>query len=298
VTPFTDDFQLGYEIDLGRNMSFEAVYTNRRTRDIFEDYDLALYGYDLDGVTTSYPGPLDHPDSLWLGLDYFGYAENPGSNFVIMTLAGGERNYQGVEFTFRKRYSNNWQALVAYTYNDAEGSSNSDGNADFQGDAIWLDPRAPNQYGTQPGLIRNMLKGALTYRFDMGLEVGGFYQWNSGLNLSQTFLASNRHLPARTDKVGLEQTEFAGITRHWLAPNVVGSEENPSWGQLDLRVQYIANFSRGLMGEFFVDMFNITNGQGARRNQDLVAGEGGIAFREPVRWVNPRRFYLGARLRF
>jgi hypothetical protein len=52
------------------------------------------------------------------------------------------------------------------------------------------------------------------------------------------------------------------------------------------------------MGEFFVDMFNVVNNQDARRNQDLVAGEGGIAFGEAVRWVNPRRFFLGARLRF
>jgi hypothetical protein len=143
-----------------------------------------------------------------------------------------------------------------------------------------------------------VFKGAVTYRFDMGLEVGGVYQWNSGLNLSKTFLASNRHLPARTDKLGLDPYEFAGYTRAWLAPDVVGTVDNPSWGQLDLRVQYIANLGRGLMGEFFVDMFNITNGQGTRRVQDLVAGEGGIAFGEPVRWVNPQRFYLGARLRF
>ncbi len=41
-TPYTDDLQIGYGVDLGRNMSFEAVYANRRTRDIFEDYDLHL----------------------------------------------------------------------------------------------------------------------------------------------------------------------------------------------------------------------------------------------------------------
>ncbi len=75
-----------YEIDLGNNMSFEALYTNRRTRDVLEDYDLALYAYDTDGVTTLYPGPIDHPDSMFLGFDYFGYTENPGSNFVIATL--------------------------------------------------------------------------------------------------------------------------------------------------------------------------------------------------------------------
>ncbi len=99
---------------------------------------------------------------------------------------------------------------MAYTYNDAEGNTNSDSNADFQGDVIWLDPRAPNQFGRQPGLINHMFKGAFTYRFDMGLELGGFYRWNSGLWLSQTFSASRRHLPARVDNVGLRPVRVCG----------------------------------------------------------------------------------------
>jgi hypothetical protein len=297
-TPYTDDFQLGYEIDLGSNMSFETIYTNRRTRDIFEDYDLSLYAYDIDGVSTAYPGPLDHPDSLWLGLDYFGFPANPGSNFVVATLEGGERNYQGIEFVFRKRFTGRWQALASYTYNDAQGNSNSDGNADFQGDVIWLDPRAPNQFGNQPGLISHLFKTALTYQFDMGLEVGGFYQWNNGFLLSETFSASSRHLPVRTAELGLPPFEFAGITRSWIAPGVVGSVDNPSWGQLDLRIQYIWNIASNYKAEFFVDWFNVTDNQNAFRIQDLVAGEGGIAFGEPTRWINPTRFFLGARFNF
>ena len=42
-TPYTDELQIGYGVDLGNNMSFDAPYYNRRTRDIFEDYDLELY---------------------------------------------------------------------------------------------------------------------------------------------------------------------------------------------------------------------------------------------------------------
>ena len=50
-TPYTDDLQFGYAVDLGNNMSFDALYFNRRTRDILEDYDLELYA-DPNG----YPG--------------------------------------------------------------------------------------------------------------------------------------------------------------------------------------------------------------------------------------------------
>ena len=292
-TPYTDDLQIGYEIDLGQSTSFEVLYTNRRTRQILEDYDLALYAFSTDG-STLYPGPIDDPDSLWLGFDYFGYDSNPGSNFVIATLEGGERNYQGVEFTFRKRFTGKWQALVSYTYNDASGNTNSDSNADFQGDVIWLDPRAPNQFGDQPGLIRHLFKGGMTYQFDMGLEIGGTFTANNGFLLNRTFSASRRHLPIRAT----EPTTFAGITRLWLADDAVGSQDNPGWAQLDIRVQYVARFGGNMRAEFFVDMFNILNSQTAFRNQDLFSGSGGIAFGDPVNWRRPMRFFLGARFNF
>ena len=34
------------------------------------------------------------------------------------------------------------------------------------------------------------------------------------------------------------------------------------------------------------------------REQDIVVGLSGVAFGEPIQWVDPRRFYLGARFMF
>jgi hypothetical protein len=293
-TPYTDENQFGYEVDLGRNMSLSATYYNRRTRDILEDYDLELYATAQDGEI-HYPGPLDDPNSLFLGLDYFGYSENPGSNFVIATLAGGERNAQGLELAFRKRYADRWQALVSYNWLDAEGNTNSDSNADFQGDVIFLDPRAPNQFGRQPGSISHLFKAAGSYSFDFGLQLGAFYTWNSGTYSSNTFLASSRNLPIRVSPT--EQFEYAGITTRWIAPNTVGAIENPSWGTLDLRAQYTRRIGRAT-GEVFVDLFNITDNQNAIRNQDLVAGQGTLVYGEGIQWITPRRAFVGARVRF
>ena len=289
-TPYTDDLQIGYAVDLGNNMSFDALYFNRRTRDILEDYDLQLYA-DAD-----YPGPRDHPQSLFLGYEYFGYTSNPGSNFVIATLAGGKRDFNGLEFVFRKRFANRWQTLASYNWNHAEGNTNSDSNADFQGDVDFLDPRAPNQFSTQPGLIRHLLKGAASYQFDFGLQLGGTFNWNSGTVASRTFLASARNLPIRVSAA--EAFEFAGYTTRWLAPNAVGTLTNPSWGQIDLRAQYNRRLVENASVEFFVDLFNVFNNQDAVRNQDLVAGQGTKAFGDAILWVNPRRAFLGARVKF
>ncbi len=296
-TPYTDDMQLGYAVDLGRNMSFEATYSQRWTRDILEDYDLHLYaepdGYaGLEGI----PGPVDHPDSMFLGYNYFGYTSNPGSNFVIATLAGGKRDWKGVELVFRKRFDRGWQMLTSYNWQDAKGNTNSDSNADFQGDLLFLDPRAPNQYGPQPGLIKHLFKGGVSYAFDMGLQLGAAYRWNSGALLSRTFFASSRHLPNR---VGTAQAfEYAGITTRWIEPGAVGGFEQPSWGTVDLRAQYIFNTAGRSQVEFFVDMFNIFNNQSEVRLMDLVAGQGGTSFGEATEWITPRRAFIGARFKF
>jgi len=45
-------------------------------------------------------------------------------------------------------------------------------------------------------------------------------------------------------------------------------------------------------------MFNVLNNQNSVRNQDLVAGSGGKAFGDEILWVNPRRAFLGARVKF
>jgi hypothetical protein len=195
---------------------------------------------------------------------------------------------------FRKRYSNNWQLLGSYTYNWAKGNTNSDSNADFQGDVLFLDPLAPNSYQRLPGTIPHVFKVAGSYLWPIGIEVGGALRYNSGTIASRTFAAQGRNLPVEVD----EPFEFAGINEFWLAPDAVGSLQNPGWAQLDLRAQYKKRFTPALGAEFFVDVFNVFDNQDSTRDQDLVAGAGGTAFGEPIRFLDPRRFFLGARLTF
>ncbi|MDQ3281758.1 MAG: TonB-dependent receptor [Acidobacteriota bacterium] len=284
-TPYTDEIQLSYQMDLGRNMSFEVNADRRHTRDILEDYDLELYADPANPAASG---------DFYLGLDYFGYSKNPGSNFVIGTLAGGKRDYDGVDLIFRRRFADNWQALVSYTWSDAKGNTNSDSNADFQGDVIWLDPRAPNMYGRQPGSIEHLFKFAGSYRAFNRLELGAVYNWNSGTVASRTFRSSRRNLPVRV----ATGYKYGGVTSRWVEEGAVGGLTNPSYGTLDLRAQWNQPLMRGTSLELFVDVFNALDDQAVVRNQDLLAGEGSSHFGDPITYVDPRRFYLGARFLF
>ena len=282
-TPYTDEYSMGYERMVTEDISASIQYTRRRTRDILEDYDLGLYGDTLAG--TAYELPLS----------YFGYETAPASNYVIATLEGGERDYAGVEVVVTKRRTDDqpFFVLASYTNNNAEGNSNSDSNADFQGDVVWLDPRAPGVYGDQPGNIEHQIKLAGTYYFDNGIELGAVYNWNSGYLYSKTSLLYRRHLPLRVE----EAYESGGRETRWLDPDSVGSYSTGSYSTLDVRAKYVLDF-KGYQAELFVDVFNLLDDQSPIGEMDLAAGDGDYTFGQGNQWIEPRAFYLGVRMSF
>lgn len=289
-TPFTDEWMVGYATTFGQDIGLQVTVTHRRTRNLMEDYDLGLYS---DPSTPCGSEGVACPSSeFYLPYEYFGYSGNPGTNYVIATLAGGKRNYTGFEVTLQKFKSDNWQAAATYTYNLAKGNSNSDGNADFQGDWIALDPRAPNQYGPQPGNIKNQFKAWGSYEFDFGLELSGVFNWNSGTLFSRTYSLYGRHLPQMSDGY-----EYGDVIDSWILPNTVGAETGPSYYTLDFRAKYTKSFPVGKM-EVFLDVFNILNKQSPVSVMDLVDGDGVYDFKQADAWVEPRRAYLGVRYSF
>ena len=72
---------------------------------------------------------------------------------------------------------------------------------------------------------------------------------------------------------------------------------NPSYGIVDVRLLYNYRLA-GYRVELFADVFNLLDNQDAIRNQDLLAGAGGNAFGDGIRFTPPRRVFIGARLNF
>ena len=257
-------------------MSASATYYHRRTRDIFEDFDPGIYT-----VPSQYGGDINAPNSLFLGWDYFGFdpANPPAANFFLVDAQGWRARTTTVSsWSFRKRYTNNWQGLASYSYLDATGNTVSDGNADFAGDVFWLDPRAPNMEGTVPGTIHHLFKAGGSYMTKWGIELGGGYRWNSGTIVNKTQLASNRRLPIQvaTPYVYRRHQLRTGLTR----ARSVRCRTRPGV-RFDLRAQYILPV-RKLTTEFFVDLFNVFNDQAPTRTEDLVAGTGTTKFGDDI----------------
>jgi len=311
-TPYTDEFMLGGSTTIGSSIGLSASITHRVTKDIMEDYDLSLYSdptctaADCGAFGAAFPG-----SPFYLPYSYFGYETNPGTNYVIGTLAGGKREYTGVELVVTKFKTDNWFGQMSYTYNTARGNTNSDGNADYQGDWIALDPRAPNVWGPQAGNIKHQFKAYGAYEFDFGLEVSGVFNWNSGSLYTPADVVSSRYLApmyGATRDCGVDNPAtpanemtpgyyFNGVCDSYILPGFVGSGKNPSYYTFDMRFKYVADLPIG-EAEFFLDVFNVLDNQAATQVVANRAGSGQYAFEEANQWVQPRRAYVGVRYSF
>lgn len=303
-TPYTDEFQLSYSTTIGSSVGVSATVNHRRTRDILEDFDLALYSnpnataadgapFDEDGnplTGVAFPG-----SPFYLPYSYFGYSSKPNSNYVIGTLPGGKRNYTGFELTVTKYKTGNWFGQASYTHNKANGNTNSDSNADYQGDWIALDPRAPNAYGPSPGNIKHQFKAYGSYDFPFGLQASAVFNWNSGAIYTPAVSISRRYFAPMADIPYV----VGGVQDTYYLPGGIGSAKAPSYYTLDARLKYEHEVP-GLGGkaEFFLDIFNILNKQSTTDVMKLIAGNGQYDLGEGTNWVQPRRLYLGVRYSF
>lgn len=297
-TPYTDEYMIGASTTIGSSINISATITHRETRDILEDFDLGLYSDPtLTAATTAAGTPkagYAYPGSaFYLPYSYFGYTSKPNSNYVLGTLPGGERNYTGFELVVTKYKTNHWQGQASYTHNKASGNSNSDSNADFQGDWIALDPRAPNAYGPQPGNIKHQFKAYGSYDFDFGLQVSSVFNWNSGyIYTPAAVVASSRYFAPMASPY-----YYGGVYDSFYLPGGIGSEKAPAYYTLDMRFKYVRDLPIG-KAEFFLDVFNVLDKQSATDEMKLVAGDGTYDYQEASAWVAPRRAYLGVRYVF
>lgn len=292
-TPYTDEYQVSYATTIGSSIGIQATVNHRRTRDIMEDFDLGLYSDPTCTVATCGPAGYASPGTLfYLPYSYFGYSSKPNSNYVIGTLPGGKRNYTGYELTVTKYKTGNWFGQASYTHNKATGNSNSDSNADYQGDWIALDPRAPNAYGPSPGNIKHQFKAYGSYDFPFGLQASGVFNWNSGALYTPAVNISSRYFAPMSSGY-----EFGGVTDSWYLPGGIGSAKAPSYYTLDARLKYEHALPIG-KAEFFLDIFNILNKQSTTDVMKLIAGDGTYKLGQGTSFVAPRRLYLGVRYSF
>lgn len=280
---YAHEFSLTHEIDLGHELVIASQAYFRSERNIVEDYDLYTY-------VDAYKG-----DPFWgkyaLTFQDFGFGpEGPTgpANYFLSNLIGAKRDIYGLDFEISKRFSDGSYIVGQYSFKDGRGNSQSDGNADLQGDFIEIDPRTPWMWGPTPGTIRHKLKLFGTYKTPIGLSVGALLYWNSGMVYTESY----DFLPGRYSiyinwPLNDAWTDFAQT----------GQLRTPSYYQIDLKLNYYLKLYQSVMLDLFFDIYNITNNQ-AGIDVQYARNDSTWNYQETTEILLPMRFYVGARIRF
>ena len=288
--PYMNQFVVGIERDLSKNMSFSATFILRNWQNIVGRIDTVANYVVID----QYVSELDKTFQIYERTDSANY------KYVIKNIRKGDpwidhepyRKYWGIELLFNKRFSNKWQLLASYVYSQSTGTINN-GFADDVGYGGSTDD--PNFWINADGRSTNdpthMFKFQGTVVLPFGIHLSSYFRAITG-NAWTTRYRTRR----------LEQGRVTFLTE----PR--GSNHYPLEKTLDLRLEKMFTFAGKHRVGLVFDVFNVFNDNtitswGTRigydwslsGNADYTASTEGHDLRG---FARPRRARLGIRFMF
>lgn len=287
--PYMEQFVFSLERQLFKKTSLKAALIIRDWENFIIPYDRAAQYFS----TTVY----DQEN----GESYSVYSQvNPGEHaFVLSNAQKGDpwilnnpsRNYWGIQFTFRKRFSHHWQLMASYTYSETKGTIDN-----RRGDDIGMAgnssrrPWHPNYWMNAYGNC----SGDPTHSF----KILGSYQFPWGIHLNASFQARNGGAWTRSHAVRLAQ----GWREILTEPR--GSHHYPMKIILDLRVEKSWVVAQKYRLRVMMDVFNVFNTStvekwGTTMNWDFIPGKWpSTEGHKLYSLTSPRQLRLGLRFMF
>ncbi len=179
---------VGFEQMVGTNWSLGVRAVGRQFNEVIEDSTINR------GLLEKYGFVVDHDEYRLMnpGSDFEGYADL-GDGIVPVSFTAeelgypeAERNYTALEFTFKRRFADNWMFEGSYTWSklwgNYEGMVLSDNGQDDAGLTIMFDYPAlmENSSGSLQQDRRHNLKLFGAYTFNFGLQIGANATWRTG----------------------------------------------------------------------------------------------------------------------
>ena len=128
--PYTDQFTVGYERQLGSSIAVSADYVRANSRDLLMSKDLNA-GLRGDDRRRRRRCVRQGSAALTAGVRGAARRPTPGSrNFttaVTQPLNVGETDYDALLVSFKKRFSQNYEARVSYTLSKSRGNTSGNG---------------------------------------------------------------------------------------------------------------------------------------------------------------------------
>ncbi len=194
--PYTDEFTVGVEKEFARDMFASATYAHRQGRNLNDSIDIGIPFSAYSPVQRIDPGPDGAVGTSDDGGPVTVFNLDPafrGKNQRMLTNPEGfTLDADTVELVLQKRFSDNWQGLVSYTWSDSETTTRGvpGGDGDLPLNPSFYDN--PNQLinaeGAKPFWHRpHQFKVVGSYQLPKEFRLSGVVRAQSGAPYARTF---------------------------------------------------------------------------------------------------------------
>lgn len=263
--PYTDEVTIGYERQLGPQVSASVDYVHSRGRDLLMQFNLnpQIRSNPVVASSTLARTPLPQLNAAvaQLAQKYGTFA--PFTTNVIQYVNAGELNYNALMFQVKKRFSNNYSAQVSYTLAKSRGNTSGNGApiSNFQvGSDMHLElNEGPTDFDNRHNFT---VSGTALIPKTGGLNVSWVMRALSGRPFSLTNGNVDPDLNG-TSAEPLPAGSYSGTGNNAFTVDDYKSERNGAYGpgffNLDARLGYRIRVPGDRALELSADIFNLTN---------------------------------------
>jgi Carboxypeptidase regulatory-like domain/TonB dependent receptor-like, beta-barrel len=275
--PYTDEYAVGVDREIGRQGAFAIAYVAKRGADFMGWTDV---GGQYVADTRTLPDRVIPVQVL---------VNSPSARrFLLTNPAGYSLAYDGLVFAAEKRRSHGWQASGSYTFSRAQGLQLSSGATAGGPQVNTAAPPSPSTFGRDPNDLTNARGRLPNDRPHVFRVTGAVDIPRAGVLLAANLQRFSGKPWAATTQIALPQ----GDQRILLETR--GTRRLSSQTLLDLRVSKPISFRGGGRVELIFDVLNALN----QTSEEELATDNLYSpnFGQPTVFIDPRRAMLGVRL--
>ncbi|MCP5107449.1 MAG: TonB-dependent receptor [bacterium] len=294
IAPIGTEVTVGIERELWEDWSVSARYIKKWEKDLIHIVDAA----ELEIDTLLDTGELVWKDYEEVQLyDPFSGENvtfynnlNPGRvpEEYIINPPDADRQYDGFEFTLKKRYSHGWSVQMSYVYGNSRGLiSTTRGGESLGTSGYFANPNYHiNADGRFPRERRHQLKVNAVVKGPWGINLGTYIRYLGGRRYTRTV-----------------SSDYLGYTGILNQDNVVvfaeqrGSQGYPNRLIVDLKFEKAFRFGKFQL-KMFADIFNLFNDNTITAFKTVNSSHPFYNYLEESDLVDPRVIRLGAKIEF
>jgi hypothetical protein len=253
-SPYLDELNIGIERELFKDIRLGVRYIKKWDRKLMEDVDrnamnvdALMRGDDIGSVWTNYTPVTVTDDYDGSTQTFWNMIDNSlAGAYYITNPPGAERDYDGIELTMDKRFSNNWSMNASYVYSKSRGLIGTDFGDSWSGASYFDTPNAHvNAIGNFNLERRHQFKLQAMVRGPWGINIGAFYRLLGGRRFQRQI---------RSQDFGLELNQGDATVN----AEKRGSRQYPDLSILDMHLEKMFKIGKVRLS-LFADVFNVFN---------------------------------------